>query len=72
MAQALPATGQLLVFGNSTVTSAEMEEFVAWLRLHHPQAAARIIGALAVDEHHLTESQLLARAREIFANARVA
>jgi hypothetical protein len=30
----------------------------------HPDVARHIVGSLAVDEQHLTENQLLARARE--------
>jgi len=45
-----------------------MDQFVAWLKLHHPKLAKRIIGSLVADEHHLTEGQLLAKAREFYAN----
>jgi hypothetical protein len=45
-----------------------MDQFIAWLKLHHPEPASRIIGSLVVDEHHLTENQLLATAREFYAN----
>jgi hypothetical protein len=45
-----------------------MDQFVAWLKLHHPELAKRIIGSLVVDEHHLTEGQLLAKAREFYSN----
>jgi hypothetical protein len=33
--------------------------------------AKRIIGWLVVDEHHLSGDQLLAKAREFYANARM-
>jgi len=32
--------------------------------------ARRIIGSLVMDEHHLTDAQLLAKAREFYANHR--
>ena len=70
VAKALQAPGQLLIFGSGTGTSSEMDQFIAWLKLHHPELAARIIGSLVVDEHHLTGDQLLAKAREFYANAR--
>jgi hypothetical protein len=70
VAKALQGTGELLVFGTGTGKSSEMEQFVAWLGLHHPELARRIIGSVVVDEHHLTESQLLAKAREFYATAR--
>ena len=48
-----------------------MDQFVAWLRLHHPSLAERIIGCLVVDEHHLSEGQLLEKAREFYENVRM-
>jgi hypothetical protein len=70
MAKALKDAGKILVFGGGTGMSSEMDQFVAWVKLHHPELAQRIIGSLVVDEHHLTEDQLLAKAREFYANAR--
>ena len=32
------------------------------LKHHHADVAKRIVGSVAVDEHHLTDGQLLARA----------
>lgn len=49
-----------------------MDQFIAWLKSHHTALAKRIIGSLAVDEHHLTEDQLLAKAREFYARPRTA
>jgi hypothetical protein len=40
------------------------------LKHHHPIVAQRIIGSLVIDEHHLTEDQLLAKAREFFGDGR--
>ena len=71
VAKVLQAAGQILIFGTGTGTSSEMEQFVAWTQTHHPELAHRIIGSLTVDEHHLTESQLLAKAREFYASAPV-
>jgi hypothetical protein len=72
VAKALPAGGRILVFGSGTGMSSEMDQFIAWVRQHHPELAARIIGTQVVDEHHLTDSQLLAKAREFYATARPA
>jgi hypothetical protein len=69
VAKALQATGQILIFGTGTGTSSEMDQFIAWLKPNHPELARRIIGSLVVDEHHLTDGQLLAKAREFYANA---
>ena len=70
VAKALHGAGRLLIFGTGTGKSSEMEQFVVWLNRHHPNLAKRIIGTVVVDEHHLTESQLLAKAREFYATPR--
>jgi hypothetical protein len=68
IAQALRTVGQLLIFGTGKGHSSEMDQFVAWLKTHHPELAGRIIGSLTVDENHLTDGQLLAKAREFYEN----
>ncbi len=68
VAKALQGDGQILVFGTGTGMSSEMEQFTAWTQTHYPEVAARIIDALVVDESHLTHDQLLAKAREYYAN----
>ncbi len=68
--KALHSGGPILIFGSGTGTSSEMEQFVAWAKLRHPQFAGRIVGALVIDEHHVTEGQLLAKAREFYAHVR--
>lgn len=64
--RALGAPGPILIFGTGTGTSSEMDQFVNWVRQHQPLFAARIIGTVVVDEHHLTEGQLLAKARDYY------
>lgn len=66
VARALQAGGPILVFGTGTGMSSEMDQFMAWAKLRHPDLADRIIGSAVVDEHHLTEGQLLAKAREVY------
>lgn len=68
IAQALRTAGQLLIFGTGTGHSSEMDQFVIWLKAHHPELSGRIIGTVVVDESHLTEGQLLGQAREFYAN----
>jgi hypothetical protein len=70
VAKALQDTGQILIFGTGTGTSSEMDQFVEWAKIHHPELAKRIIGSLVVDEHHLTTDQLLATARKFYAAPR--
>jgi len=69
VARALSGSGRILIFGTGTGMSSEMDQFIAWSKVHHPELAARIIGSLVVDESHLTPDQLLAKAREFYANA---
>ena len=70
VANALKEASQILLFGSGTGKSSEMEQFAAWLNTHHPELARRIVGSLIVDEHHLTDDQLLAKAREFYATPR--
>jgi hypothetical protein len=66
VARALQAAGRILIFGTGTGTSSEMEQFSAWLGQHHPEVARRVIGSAVVDEKHMTEGQLLAKARDFY------
>ncbi len=70
VAEALKSATQILLFGTGTGASCEMEQFATWLKKHYAEVAQRIIGAVTVDEHHLTEAQLLAKARDFFAHPR--
>ena len=70
--KALETAGRILVFGTGTGKSSEMDQFVTWAEVHNPDFAARIVGTLVVDEHHLTQGQLLEKAREFFANPSLA
>jgi len=67
VAEALKAADKILVFGAGTGMSNEMDQFIGWLRIHHAEIAQRIIGSVVVDLNHLTEAQLLAKAREFYA-----
>lgn len=64
VAQALGSRGSILIFGSGTGTSNEMDQFVAWLKTHHMDLSERVIGTVVVNESHLTENQLLAKARD--------
>jgi len=66
VAEALQVHGQILVFGSGTGASSEMDQFIAWVKVHRPEIGRRIIGSLVVDGHHLTADQLLAKAREFY------
>jgi len=43
-----------------------MEQLMIDLKHNHRDIAERVVGTFAIDEHHLTEDQLLAKARELF------
>jgi hypothetical protein len=44
-----------------------MDMLVADLKAHHSDVAEKIIGSVVVDAHHSTEDQLLAKARDFYA-----
>jgi hypothetical protein len=67
VATALQAPGPILIFGTGTGTSSEAEQFSSWLKVHYAELADRVVGLVAVDEHHLSESQLFAKARDFYA-----
>lgn len=66
VARSLHGAGQILLFGTGTGASSAMLQLIDELKQHHPDVARQIVGSLAVDEHHLTEDALLAKAREFY------
>ena len=69
VAKTLRGATQILLFGTGTGASSAMEQLLLDLKHNHPDVAERVVGSIAVDEHHLTEDQLLAKAREVFVAA---
>ena len=67
VAKTLRVAEQVLVFGSGTGRSSAMEQLLADLKDHHPDVAGKIVGSVVVDAHHTTEDQLLAKAREFYA-----
>lgn len=67
VAKTLQAAEQVLIFGSSTGASSAMEQLLLELKQHHPDVARHIIGSVVVNEQHLSEDQLLAKAREFYA-----
>jgi hypothetical protein len=67
VAKTLRDAEKILMFGTGTGASSAMERLLAELEHFHQDIAKRVVGSIAVDEHHLTEDQLLAKAREFFA-----
>lgn len=68
VAGVLNGAGKILIFGGGTGASSEMNRFTDWLKRHRPELAKRIAGSLVVDVPHSTEDQLLAKARDFYAN----
>jgi hypothetical protein len=67
IAKILRGAEQVLLFGSGTGRSSAMEMLLADLKAHHSDVAKKIIGSVVVDAHHTTENQLLARARDFYA-----
>jgi len=68
VAKTLRGAEKILLFGSGTGSSSAMEQLLAELKHHHADLAKRIVGTVVVDESHLTEDQLLAKAREFYAD----
>ncbi|MDD3180443.1 MAG: hypothetical protein PHQ04_08845 [Opitutaceae bacterium] len=66
VADALKMAERILIFGNGTGTANEMNQFVAWVESHCPEVAKRIAGTVTIDGRHLSDDQLLAKARDFF------
>jgi hypothetical protein len=69
VAKTLRGAGQILMFGSGTGSSSAMDQLLAALRHDHADIASRVVGSLVVDARHLTEDQLLAKARDFYATA---
>lgn len=69
IARTLGGAGQVLVFGSGTGASSAMDQLLAALRRDDPDVAKRVVGSLVVDAQHLSEDQLLAKARDFYAAA---
>ena len=67
IAKTLQGAEQVLLFGSGTGRSSAMDQLLADLKDHHPDVAEKIIGSVIVDAHHTTEGQLLAKARDFYA-----
>jgi hypothetical protein len=67
VAKTLLGAEKVLVFGSSTGASSAMDQLLAELKHHHSDVASHVVGSIVLDEQHLTEDQLLAKAREFYA-----
>jgi hypothetical protein len=67
IAKTLRGAEQVLLFGSGTGRSSAMEQLLADLKDHHADIARTIVGSVVVDAHHTTENELLAQARQFYA-----
>jgi hypothetical protein len=70
IAATLRGADAIVIFGAGTGESSATEHLLAELKHHHRDLVPHIIGSFVVDEHHQTEGQLLAQAREAFEHFR--
>jgi hypothetical protein len=68
VASTLRGANRILIFGSGTGESSAMGQLLADLKHNHIDVAKHIVGSIVIDGHHLTEGQLLAQAREVFAS----
>jgi hypothetical protein len=66
VATSLHGAQKILLFGSGTGSSSAMDHLLAELSRNHPDLAERVVGSVIVDETHLTDNQLLAKARECY------
>ncbi len=57
---------KILLLGSGQGSSNTMDLYTVWLRGHHPNVSEKVFATEVVDESHLTENQLLAKARIIY------
>jgi hypothetical protein len=67
VAKTLGNAENILVFGSGTGASSAMDQLLGELRQNYASIAKRVVRTIVVDEQHLTEDQLLAKARGIYA-----
>ena len=68
IAKTLKGAAHILLFGSGTGASSAMEQLRLELRHNHHDLSACVVGALTIDAHHTTDDQLLAKARDVYAN----
>ena len=68
VAKAMRGAEQILIFGSGTGASSAMEELLAELKHNHSDVAKRVVGSVVLDETHLSDDQLLSKARDYYAH----
>jgi hypothetical protein len=60
---------EILLFGVGTGASSAMDYLLHELE-RHPELSQKVVQTIRIDEHHFTDDQLLAKAREIYSVSR--
>jgi hypothetical protein len=68
VAKTLQSAKKILLFGSDTGAGSAMEQLFTELKRNHPALARRVVGSVIIKEQHLTENQLLAKARAYYAS----
>jgi hypothetical protein len=66
VAKSIRGAGQILIFGHGAIGGSAMNELITYLQKHHKDVSAHIVGAVVVDENHLTEDEMLGKARDFY------
>lgn len=66
VARTLQSAEKVLIFGSSTGASSAMEQLLIELKHNYPDVARHIVGSIVVNEQHLSDDQLMAKAREFY------
>jgi hypothetical protein len=66
LAQRLEGADRILLVGDGQGASSETDHFVAELQKHHHALAERVVGSEVANISHMTEADLMAKARKFF------
>lgn len=69
VAATLKGAEQILILGSSTGSSSAMDHLLGELKDHHPELARRVVTSMVVNAQHMSDDQLLAKARELYSIA---
>ena len=68
VAKMLQGAEAIMIFGHGTGAISAMGQLLAELKARHGDLARRVVGTFTVDQQHMSEAQLLAKARECYAH----
>ena len=70
VAKTLETPGHILLFGTKHGPGSEIDPFLKWIAVHHPDLLPRIIGSVVTDRDRISEGQILKKAEEFYADLR--